>query len=118
MKIRSIAFAATLTAVAAWPTLLSAESPSHDRQTITPAFKETIPDIPGKSLVGLVVTYPPGGATPGAFPSTFRLRYRLRAHRLDPKPGRSWQDAGIPRGRTLDRADRGLSSHQRERERH
>ena len=64
MKIRSIAFAATLAAVAAWSTLLSAESPSHDRQTITPAFKETIPDIPGKSLVGLVVTYPPGGATP------------------------------------------------------
>jgi len=64
MKIRSIAFAATLAAVAAWSTLLSAESPSHDRQTITPAFKETIPNIPGKSLVGLVVTYPPGGATP------------------------------------------------------
>lgn len=64
MKIRSIAFAATLAAVAAWPTLLSAESPSHDRQTITLAFKETIPNIPGKSLVGLVVTYPPGGATP------------------------------------------------------
>jgi hypothetical protein len=40
MKIQSIAFAAT------------------------PAFKETIPNIPGKSLVGLVVTYPPGGATP------------------------------------------------------
>jgi quercetin dioxygenase-like cupin family protein len=55
---------ATLAAVAAWPTLLSAESPSHDRQTITPAFKVTIPNIPGKSLVGLVVTYPPGGATP------------------------------------------------------
>ena len=64
MKIRSIAFAATLTAVAAWPTLLSAESPSHDRQTITPAFKEMVPNIPGKSLVGLVVTHPPGGATP------------------------------------------------------
>jgi hypothetical protein len=64
MKIGSIAFAATLAAVAAWPTLLSAESPSQDRQTITPASKETVPNIPGKSLVGLVVTYPPGGATP------------------------------------------------------
>ena len=63
-KIRSIAFAATLAAVAAWSTLLSAESPSHDRQTITPAFKEMVPNIPGKSLVGLVVTHPPGGATP------------------------------------------------------
>ena len=64
MNIRLIAFGATLAAVAAWPTLLSAESPSLDRQTITPAFKETIPNIPSKSLVGLVVTYPPGGATP------------------------------------------------------
>ena len=55
MKIQSIAFEAMLAAVAAWPTLLSAESPSHDRQTITPAFKETIPNIPGKSLVGLLL---------------------------------------------------------------
>ena len=117
MKIRSIAFAATLAAVAAWPTLLSAESPSHDRQTITPAFKETIPDIPGKSLVGLVVTYPPGGAPPAyshprsAFVTGYVLTGSIR-RQVDHGKTQVFQ------GRTLDRADRGLSSHQRECERH
>ena len=63
MKFRSIALLATLAAVAAWPSLVSAEAASQDRQTIRPAFQEAIPNIPGKSLVGLVVNYPPGGAT-------------------------------------------------------
>jgi quercetin dioxygenase-like cupin family protein len=30
----------------------------------TPNFSHPIPNIPGKSLVAVVVTYPPGGATP------------------------------------------------------
>lgn len=32
--------------------------------TITPAFKEVIANIPGKSIVAIVVDYPPGGKTP------------------------------------------------------
>jgi quercetin dioxygenase-like cupin family protein len=32
--------------------------------TVAPAFREQIPNIPGKSIVGVVVTYPPGGKTP------------------------------------------------------
>ena len=63
MKIRSIALAATLAAVAAWPGLMSSEAASQDRQSTTPAFREAIPNIPGKSLVAIVVSYPPGGAT-------------------------------------------------------
>ena len=62
MKIRSIALAATLAAVAAWPGLMSSEAASQDRQSTTPAFREAIPNIPGKSLVAIVVSYPPGGA--------------------------------------------------------
>jgi quercetin dioxygenase-like cupin family protein len=64
MKIRSIALAATLAAVSAWPGLVSAEAASQERQTITPAFQEAIPKIPGKSLIGIVVSYPPGGTSP------------------------------------------------------
>src|SRR5262245_8943739 len=67
MKIRSIALAMTLAAVAAWPSLVSAEAGSPERETITPAFRETIPNIPGKSLVAIVVKYPPGGATPAHY---------------------------------------------------
>jgi quercetin dioxygenase-like cupin family protein len=63
MKIRSIALVATLAAFAAWPSLVPTEAASQDRQTITPAFREAIPNIPGKSLVAIVVSYPPGGTT-------------------------------------------------------
>jgi quercetin dioxygenase-like cupin family protein len=31
--------------------------------TVTPNFEQAIPNIPGKSLVALVVDYPPGGAS-------------------------------------------------------
>jgi quercetin dioxygenase-like cupin family protein len=32
--------------------------------TVTPAFREVIPNIPGKSIIAVVVSYPPGGKTP------------------------------------------------------
>jgi quercetin dioxygenase-like cupin family protein len=31
---------------------------------ITPAFREAIPNLPGKSMIAVVVAYPPGGKTP------------------------------------------------------
>ena len=38
---------------------------AQDRgETITPHFEQVIPNIPGKSLVALVVDYAPGGASP------------------------------------------------------
>jgi len=64
MKIRSMVLAATLTALAAWPSLLLAEAASQERPTVTRAFQETIPNIPGKSLIGIIVSYPPGGKSP------------------------------------------------------
>jgi quercetin dioxygenase-like cupin family protein len=49
------------------------------RETITPAFREVIPNMPGKSLIGVVVNYPPGGATPAHHhaPSSFITAYVL-----------------------------------------
>jgi quercetin dioxygenase-like cupin family protein len=67
MKVRSIALVAMLAAVAAWPSLVPTETASQERQKITQAFRETIPNIPGKSLVGIVVNYPPGGGTPAHY---------------------------------------------------
>ncbi len=40
---------------------MSSQVASKDSETITPAFKSAIPNLAGKSLVGLVVSYPPGG---------------------------------------------------------
>ncbi|MDQ8730641.1 cupin domain-containing protein [Bradyrhizobium sp. LHD-71] len=50
--------------MAAWPSFVSVEAAAQERQTITPAFQEAIPNIPGKSLIGIVVSYPPGGKSP------------------------------------------------------
>ena len=103
MKIRSIVLVATLAAVAAWPSLVSAEAASQERQTITPAFREAIPNIPGKSLVGLVVNYPPGGATQAhyhprsAFVTGYVLSGSIRSQVNDGKTqvfraGESWTE--------------------------
>jgi quercetin dioxygenase-like cupin family protein len=63
MKIPSIAIVATLAAIAALPGFVPVKA-AQDRETVTPAFQEAIPNIPGKSLIGLVVSYPPGGKSP------------------------------------------------------
>src|SRR5215470_17232863 len=63
MKARSTILLA-LAAITAWPGFVAAEPASHEREAITPAFQEAIPNIPGKSLVGIVVSYPPGGTSP------------------------------------------------------
>ena len=103
MKIRSIVLVATLAAVAAWPSLASAEAASQERQTITPAFREAIPNIPGKSLVAIVVNYPPNGATPAhyhprsAFVTGYVLSGSIRSQVNDGKTqvfraGESWTE--------------------------
>lgn len=61
MRIRPIAFVAMMAVLMAWPSLVSGQAASKDLETITPSFKNAIPNLPGKSLVGLVVSYPPGG---------------------------------------------------------
>jgi len=63
MKIGSIALAGALAAAAAWPGLAASPAASQDRQTTTKVFQEAIPNIPGKSLIGILVSYPPGGAS-------------------------------------------------------
>jgi quercetin dioxygenase-like cupin family protein len=37
---------------------------SAPRETVAPAFANPIANVPGKSLIAAVVTYPPGGKTP------------------------------------------------------
>ena len=103
MKIRSIALAATLAAAAALPGLVSTEAAAQVRETITPAFREAIPNIPGKSLVAIVVNYPPGGTTPAhyhprsAFVTGYVLSGSIRSQVNDGKTqvfraGESWTE--------------------------
>ena len=60
MKIRSIfgAGCAALVIAAAMPA-----SADETGQTVTPTFQQPITNIPGKSLVAVVVDYAPGGAS-------------------------------------------------------
>ncbi len=37
---------------------------AHDGDKVTPNLEQAIPNIPGKSLIAVVVGYPPGGASP------------------------------------------------------
>lgn len=49
--------AAALSALA-----LAGAAPPHE--TVSPAFRQPIPNLPGKMLVAVVVDYPPGGTSP------------------------------------------------------
>jgi quercetin dioxygenase-like cupin family protein len=55
------ALSALLAASVIVPDLALGQAPPG---TVSPAFREAIPNIPGKSLLAAVVTYPPGGKTP------------------------------------------------------
>jgi quercetin dioxygenase-like cupin family protein len=59
----AFAIAALFAALAILPGTALADPAGRDGTT-TPAFREAIPNIPGKSIVAIVVTYPPGGKTP------------------------------------------------------
>jgi quercetin dioxygenase-like cupin family protein len=61
MKIRSI-FGAAYAAIAI---ATAAPAAAHGiGETVTPHFQQTISNIPGKSLIALIVDYTPGGASP------------------------------------------------------
>jgi quercetin dioxygenase-like cupin family protein len=52
----------TMTAcVIALATPAAAHTPQSGSDIVTPVFEHTIPNIPGKNLVSIVVDYPPGG---------------------------------------------------------
>jgi len=60
MKIHTLIGAATAAMVIA----ITAPVAAHDvGDKVTPNFKQAIPNIPGKSLIAVVVDYPPGGAS-------------------------------------------------------
>ena len=83
----------TLTAVLATfamiPSTAFAEAQSSD--TIRPAFRAEIPNIPGKTISAVVVDYPPGGKTsshhhaPSAFVTGYVLSGSIRSQVDDGK---------------------------------
>ena len=66
-KIRSTVASSVVGPLALAAALMTIPVASHAADgTVTPAFSEAIPNIPGKSLIAVVVDYPPGGKTPAS----------------------------------------------------
>ena len=63
IKLTSV-IGATGIAIALASTTVSAHGPG---ETVRPVFERAIPNIPGKSLIALEVTYAPGGKSPSHF---------------------------------------------------
>jgi quercetin dioxygenase-like cupin family protein len=59
MNLAKFAPAASLAILALIPGVASAQSAPPG--SVAPAFREPIPNIPGKSIIAVVVSYPPGG---------------------------------------------------------
>lgn len=97
------ASAAPTTVVITPPPAGTATVGTAPRETVKPAFANPIPNIPGKSLVSAVVTYPPGGKTPthshakSAFITGYVLSGAIRSQVDDGpaqvfKAGESWSE--------------------------
>ena len=63
------------------------------RETVTPVFQRAIPNVPGRSMVAVVVTYPPGGKSavhrhaPSAFIYAYVLSGAIRSQ-VDDEPAK------------------------------
>ena len=55
---------ASIAAVFAAIALGNAAAHAHELEQVETVFERAIPNIPGKSLVAVVVSYPPGGRSP------------------------------------------------------
>jgi hypothetical protein len=52
---------------------------AQEGETVAPYFNQAIPNIPGKSLVALVVDYAPGGRVAFAHPRKIGFHLRVRS---------------------------------------
>jgi quercetin dioxygenase-like cupin family protein len=91
-------------ALAAWAAVPVAVRAAPPLETVTPTFSHDLPNMPGKSLIAALVTYPPGGASPAHThaPSAFIYAYVLSGEirsQVDGAPvriyhpGESWYEA-------------------------
>ena len=108
--------AAALTAVCIGAA--SAQDASGDKTKVTLVYDQVLPNVPGKSIRGVLVEYEPGGFSPAHTHPSLRLHLRNGAGGGDPKPGQRWPGDHLSRRRKLVRASRRPSSREREREHH
>lgn len=104
MSTRSIVVLATLPIFGIAPGIASAQRAAAPSETITPAFRDTIPNVPGKSIIGVVVHYAPGAKSrphhhaASAFVTAYVLSGAIRSQVNDEPErvfhaGESWTEA-------------------------
>lgn len=102
MKLSTLAFGAAL-AFAAIPAPGPAQAASADLEGVKVAFQNPIPNIPGKTLTGVLVTYAPGAKSPAhrhaksAFITAYVLTGAIRSQVNDGEvrvyhAGESWTE--------------------------
>jgi quercetin dioxygenase-like cupin family protein len=64
---RAVKLASSIAAICAAIALGAAAAQTPESEQVSTVFEHAIPNIPGKSLVALVVSYPPGGKSPSHF---------------------------------------------------
>ena len=85
MSIRATLVLGMLAVFSIAPAIASAQQPKASGETVTLAFRHAIPNVPGKSIVGVVVRYPPGGKSrphhhaPSAFITAYVLSGAIRS---------------------------------------
>lgn len=94
-KPKSRLLVSTITVIAALFVAVSSFAAEANREMVTPAFKEAITTVPGKTMTALVVTYPPGAKTPPHYhDSAFVVGYVLSGairSQVDNGPARIYQ---------------------------
>ena len=64
---RAVKLASSIAAVFTTIALGTAAGHAHELEQVNTVFEHAIPNIPGKSLVAVVVTYPPSGKSPSHY---------------------------------------------------
>lgn len=103
MKLATLAFGAALAALAWAPAFGPARAASSEMDGVKVVFQHAIPNVPGKTLTGVLVTYAPGGKSPAhhharsAFITAYVLSGAIRSQADDGKvrvyhAGESWTE--------------------------
>jgi quercetin dioxygenase-like cupin family protein len=92
MRIRSIGLVLVATALG----VSLARAQDVEKEKVTPVFEHVLPNAKGKSLVAVVVSYPPGGKSsphhhaPSAFIYAYVLSGAIRS-KVDDQPAKVYQ---------------------------
>jgi hypothetical protein len=97
--IKSLAFAAALTALLSGSALAHDAPGGEEGAKVTLVYDHKLPNVPGKSMKGVLVEYAPGGFSEGwPYTSSVRLHIRDRSRRRDPQSGQRWPRHCLWRG--------------------